>query len=336
MSFINNKREQNKYFIDYEYALDLTLALQLKVRYTITSPDQVDPGDEFDATIEVEILEDETEIALLYDLFLNGTIKALFYERNFLFDKEGKFAVNIPVGTLRLILSLLGYQPYEQSGLDIDESGYLTLDNFALSANLLGNIMEANPSLHIWDLILGEMPGYFPVTEKPLNLLDYFMESIDLKLGTVFSGFVNGTISSNQLSVATVGTDAFEFDGTTMSTITEVTVSNNQAITNTFNIVLDDLMFAYRFLADWSFEINFGDIIGLIAPQYEQMVFDLGTFPHIEWTSDDSLINTATTVRKTITINTEEPTDTSGIGLIIFSVTIIISMVTIVIIRKRK
>ncbi|MBK5115031.1 MAG: hypothetical protein JJE41_15505 [Candidatus Heimdallarchaeota archaeon] len=42
---------------------------------------------------------------------------------------------------------------------------------------------------------------------------------------------------------------------------------------NLFNIVLDDLLFAYRFLADWSLEINFGNIIGFIAPLYEEMVF---------------------------------------------------------------
>jgi len=139
-----------------------------------------------------------------------------------------------------------------------------------------------------------------------------------------------------------------------MSTINHVTFSSGVTSTDSFKIVLDDLLFAFRFLADWFLEINFKNIIGLIAPQYKQMTFDLGTFPYIEWTSEDSLTNTTTTVKKTITINTEEPTPTTtptptptttptptptdigAISLLIFSVTIIISMVTIVIIRKRK
>lgn len=119
---------------------------------------------------------------------------------------------------------------------------------------------------------------------------------------------------------------------------------------NLFNIVLNDLLFVYRFLADWSLEINFGSIIGLIAPQYEEMVFDLGTFPYIEWTSDDSLINSATTVSKSTTVyvpeptptptptptTTPTPTDTSGIGITLIISSLITSMIVFVFIRRHK
>ncbi len=330
--------EANSNFINYEYGIDLTLALLMKARYTITSPELVNPGDTFDATIEIEILEDDTEIALLYDLFLNGTIKALFFNQNFLFDHEGKVSVNIPIGKLSLLLSLLGYQPYEQSGLSIDSSGYLTMDHLYLAPNLLGTIMALNMTLDIWDMIKGELPGYYPATEKPLNLLDYFMESIELTLGAGFEGYNTGTISSNNTALATVGTDEFTFDGTTMSTTTEVTVAEDISTTTGFEIVLDDMLFTYEFFADWGLDINFGNIIALIAPQYAEMNFDIGTFPSIIVDSDDSLIDSDSTVTKTTTVTLDSitPTNTGGIIPTILTLLAISGLGTLVIIRKRK
>ena len=332
-------QKANKSWVNYEYEIDLTLALLLKARYTITSPDEVSPGDEFDATISVEILDDQTEIALLYDLYVNGSIQALFFDRNFLLDQEGKVSVNIPVRTMRLILTLLGYQPYQKSGLNLDKSGYLTLDNFQLSTNLLGDILTGNMSLHIWDLIKGELPHYFPITASPLHLIDYFMEAIDINLGAVFSGFVNGTIRTDKTSLATSGKTSFKFDGTTMSTTTHIVTSSDVTDTDTFQIVLDDLLFAYQFLADWSLDIDFGTILSLIAPQYATMHFNIGTFPNVGFSSDDSLIESQSTVSKTTTITmdaTSPSPNTSPNAISLPAVTLILFLAISLIITRNK
>ncbi len=332
---IDRFQKANKNFVNYEYELELTVALLLHARYTITAPDAVNPGDEFDATIEVEILEDETEIALLYDFFLNGTIKALFLNKNFLFDYEGKVGVNIPIGTIGNILSLLGFNPYEQEDVDVDDAGYLTLDQFSLAPTLLGNIMEADLSLHFWEIIKGELPKYYPVTYGPLKILDYFMEGIDLSMEASLDGFVNGTISSSDETIANVTTDSFKFDGTTTSTTTHVAI--NEAITTneTFEITLGDLAFAFSFLADWIFDIEFNDIIALLAPEYGHMTFDLGTFPDVTWTSDDSYKLATTSVSKEVAVLVGV-TLTSGPNIIIVTATIIGSLIVLTFVRRYK
>ena len=327
-------QKANKNFISYEYEIELTLALLFKARYTITSPDQVVPGEEFDVTIEVEMLENDIEIALLYDFFVNSSIKALFLDKNYLLDYEGKVGVNVPLGTIGNILGLLGMDPFHKTGLNLDTAGYLTLDKFFLAPHLLGNIMEADISLHLWDIMKGILPTFYPATTLPLHVLDWFMDAIDLKLDAVFSGFVNGTIASSNPSLAAITTDEFEFDGTTMSTTTHVTVADEVASTQSFDIVLDDLALIFSFLTDWIFEIDFEPIIALLAPQYAHMIFDLGTFPNVQWGSSDSRQISTGTVEKSTEVNVA--TETAGTAMIVISTTMILSMIALISIRKFK
>ncbi|MHA1308207.1 MAG: hypothetical protein ACTSQN_13030 [Candidatus Heimdallarchaeota archaeon] len=328
-------QEANKNFINYEFDIEISFGFLIYARYSITTPEEVRPGQEFDATIEVEILEDQTEIALLYDLFVNTTFKALFLDKNYLFDYEGKIAVDIPIATMRNILEFLGYAPYEQEDLNIDEAGYFTLDNFYLSPTILGTIMAANASVHFWDIILGEMPGLVPLTEKPLNLLDYFVESIDLTLGAGLEGFTNGTINAEESNGVDVDTTSFEFDGTTMSEIVHVTVDDNVNNGDYVGIVLDDLAYNFKFFADWNFNIQFGTIISLIAPQYGEMNFNLGTFPNIDFTSSDTPILSAETVEQWIEVNVDA-TVPSGILLSVFTALGFTVFMIAVVIRKSK
>jgi len=327
-------QEANKNYISYEYEITLTLAFLIKARYTITSPDQVEPGEDFDVTIEVEMLENDIEVAFLYDFFLNGSIKALFVEKNFLFDYNGKIGVNIPLGTIGNILSILGYNPYTKTGISIDDAGYLIVDNFALSTHFLGDIMEADVSLHLWDIMKTELPGYYPDMTQSINVLDWFMDAIDFKMNSVFSGFVNGTIASSNPALASITVDEFEFDGSTISTTTHVTVAEDVTSTQTFDIVLDDLAFIFSFLTDWSFEIDFEPVIALLAPQYAQMAFDLGTFPNVQWGSSDSRQISTSTVEKSTEVNVA--TETAGTAMIVISTTMILSMIALISIRKFK
>ncbi|MFW9923529.1 MAG: hypothetical protein ACFFDW_09630, partial [Candidatus Thorarchaeota archaeon] len=292
-------QKANKNFINYEYSIDITPAFLVKARYKITAPDTVQPGEEFDATVELQILEDETEIALFYDLYLNATLKALFYSSNYQFTTEGKYSVNIPVKTLRMLMAFMGYYPYYGFDmLDVDKSGFLTLDHFSLSPQLLGTIMMTNASLHLWDLFVDTFDD--ALTTKQLNVLGYFMEAIDLKMGAGFFGYTTGNISTSNDAIGVMDATDFEFDGDVMSKEVTITVADSITSGQTFNIVLDDLAYIFQMLADWSLEIDFGPIISLLAPQYEQMVFDIGTFPNISWTSEDSEQTSISTVTKTI------------------------------------
>jgi len=333
---IERFQKAEKNWVEYEYDIELTLAFLIKAQYTITAPDAVEPGDQFDATVEVEILEDETEIAFFYDIFLNSTTEVLFYKKNFLYDYEGKIGVNIPLATIKNIMTLFGFNPYEKSDVGLDQSGYLTLDTFSLAPTLLGNIMSTSMSLHFWEIIKGQLPIYFPVTLAPLTVFDYFIDSIDLKMDAELNGFVNGTIGTSDLDIANSTVEEFEFDGTTISTTTEITVDNDITNGTTFDIVLDDLAYIFEFMADWSFEINFCDIIALIAPEYGHMSWDLGTMPNVQYGSADSFQESSATVTKTTTVLTDVSTTKGGMEFYLISATITVTLSAIVVCRKSK
>ncbi|MHA1356164.1 MAG: hypothetical protein ACTSR1_13415, partial [Candidatus Heimdallarchaeota archaeon] len=179
-----------------------------------------------------------------------------------------------------------------------------------------------------------EMPGLVPITEKPLNVLDYFIESMDLTMGAGFEAFTNGTISTDESEGLDIDVENFEFDGTTMSEVAHVTVANDVLNGEEVKIILDDLEYHFQLFADWNFNIQFGDIIGLIAPQYEEMNFNLGTFPNIDFVSSDGPIVSPTAVEHLITINFEATVPNSLLLSVI--ATIGFSVLLMVNIRRKS
>ncbi|MBD3192313.1 MAG: hypothetical protein GF308_16860 [Candidatus Heimdallarchaeota archaeon] len=327
-------QEANDNFIDYQYNVEFTTALIINARYTIIAPDSVIPGDDFDVEIEVEILEDGVEIGMYYDFLLNGTIKALFLDKNFLFDYDGKVEANIPMDTLSNMLTLLSYRPLIKDGLALNVDNYLSLDQFSLSSNLLGDIMQAEASLHLWEIIKHQLPILYPPVFGPLHVLDYFMDAIDFKLDTSLQGFLNGTISSSDQNIATLTKNSFNFDGSTSQTLSQVSVAETATSGTSFDIILDDLLFTMSFFTDWFLQIDFMEIIALLAPEYGHMTFDIGTFPNVNFTSDDSVQYPTTTTSVSKQINIVDKT--GKIGVRIFgAVTSLLSIMIVLVFIKR-
>ncbi|MBD3192784.1 MAG: hypothetical protein GF308_19245 [Candidatus Heimdallarchaeota archaeon] len=264
------------------------VTFSVKARYTITTPPAVFPGDVFQAQVRVEMIEDETAIALGYQLAIDGSIKLLFLNKCFTSQYGGLTLTKLPTSQTTNNFSLCGLDDFLRDDLEITNEDFFSTD-YVPGSTIVGDIQGMNVSLHLWDMLKTVLPMELPQASVPVNLLDHFIELFDLQVATSFDGYLQNSISSSNSTLAFITSPtSFLLEEAPSEQLFNINVSASAKGNETFQLIIDQQTLSYSLLAEWDLPVIIEDLVGLIDSGVRDQSMEIGTFPDVAQNSTNN------------------------------------------------
>lgn len=257
------------------------VAFSVKARYTITTPPSVFPGDVFQAKVRVEMIEDETALALGYNLSVDGSIKLLFLDKSFTSQYGGITRTTLPTSQTTNNFSLCGLDNFLKDDLEITNEDFFSTD-YISGSTIVGAIQGINVSIHLWDMLKTVLPMELPQASIPTNFLDYFIELFDLQVTTSFDGYLQNSISSSNSTLGLItSSPSFLMEEAPSEQLFNINVSTSAKGNETFHLIIDQQTLSYSLLAEWNLAAIIENLVGLVDPGVRDLSMEIGTFPNI-------------------------------------------------------
>ncbi len=259
--------------------IDFTTTLVLPGILNITYPESVEPGDDVELLISVDMLGDEANLIIDYIFDLNVSLGVWFIHTNSSIDLDGRIDVKIPLDTISTWQRKTGFNAWEDVANFRD---YLTIDYLFLEAALLGPIANASVSVHLLDIVSDIISTVYPASAPLFEILEWFVEGIDLVLEPELRGIMVGELTTTNPSIASLNTDTIRFDEDNDLVSVMMSIDNGATSTDDFSIEVSDLSYGLNFTNAWSLVVDFSDLVNLFIEDWE---WDIGIYPNLEWTS---------------------------------------------------
>jgi len=269
----------------FSYDLGFELQLEVPATVTLSIPEQVMVGQEYDIGLNVAMQPEDIILRFIYDIDIGYDIDWWYLDFNKHATFNGQFEFKINLQTLDDTLN--------QIDLDSEGVGYKSLNNyvsvneFQTSTDLLGTMLDAEVEIHLLSALtdlLGAVSGIGPL----LEVLSIILDEVNLVAEPQLTGQLTAIISTSNNAIELDTTELDFSEGQTSRTI-GMTVAGGQSESG---IILQNMTYHMQFATDWGLEFDLSDGMNLFVDDFS---ISLGTFPDITVSSDDHSIGASTT-----------------------------------------
>ena len=244
---------------------------------TITYPAQMVPNSHEIVNLSINI--DESKVLFLFNYLVNMStyLKLWFLTQNVSLLFNGGISVQIPLETISSFQQKTGMNSITDPHTFLN---YLSVNNVYFNAGLLGTIFNATIAIYLYNILKDAVTTYQPELSPLFTLLNMFIGGIDLELTPQLDGLVTGDISTNTNAV-TLNKNTFIFFSQNKPVSVGMDIGQVQSSTNTFELVIRNLLYAMNFTNTWSIDLKPGLLLKYFVSDAQ---VGLGTYPDIQWT----------------------------------------------------
>lgn len=243
----------------------INVSIQIPIDMNTTIPTTMNPGDQFQTTLNTHILTDETVIKVDYFFNITANVNLFFLQDSFSSIIQNQLIINFSDPVLNMIIQTLGLNDEQKFSLPL-LSNMLTVEG-VFDPHILGQILNCNFTFHINKILDNFIPEYSGLT-------DLIFKDIYIKVNPV----INGNFTAD-LKLGTA-TKSVEWDSTYGHFPVTMTVPSGS---NGDNLLFDLTNFLYglNLNVNWWAGVQFGDLISWAIPDFNAL---LGTWPQASTT----------------------------------------------------
>ncbi len=265
--------------MNFTQSMDLSIGFAFVGNLVVEHPTQVMPGSVGTLIFDLEMDPNDFVVTLGVDYAMNASLVYWFAQSSFSYNTSFTTEINVPLSSIGSILDQLGFGSYEVADVPIIDD-YLELSELVIQPAFVGEMVNGVIRLHVWEVIKAAVLYLFPEAQKILDVIDWFLDSIDLTMNPVLQGVVRMDLSvANMPDDVTLNATELEFTGDKKRNYVEMTVDAG-AVFDTEDVELDvtNIRYDLDFAINWGLEIAFAGPISAIVDDF---TWDIGSFPSL-------------------------------------------------------